>query len=111
MPKEGAIPQRSPVTRSRPGASPLKPIRFSRRAATPPNGWFRSAVTRPWGPLPAVPLTSWTGVSFGVLLTWLMMPPVDPRPNRTEEGPFSTSTDSRLKVSRAYWPRSRTPSI
>ena len=45
--------------------------------------------------VPSVPtVQSWPsviGVSCGCLLTWLITPPVEPRPNRTEAGPFSTS--------------------
>ncbi len=50
------------------------------------------------------------GWRLGDLLTWLIAPPVDPRPNITADGPLRTSTDSRLNVSRAYWPKSRMPS-
>ena len=42
---------------------------------------------------------------------WLITPPVEPRPKATEEGPFSTSIDSRKNGSRVYWPRSRIPSM
>ena len=35
------------------------------------------------------------GVSVGVLLTWLIAPPVEPRPNSNDDGPCSTSTSSR----------------
>ncbi len=58
MPNDGATPQRSLVTRSRPGVSPLKPIRFRRSAAASPKGWLKSRVARPCGPLPTVPLIS-----------------------------------------------------
>ena len=44
--------------------------------------------------------TSVPACSCGNLLTWLITPPVEPRPNSIDDGPISTSTLSSAKVSR-----------
>ncbi len=75
-----------------------------------PIGWLTSTVARAVGPYPLVILKVRPGARLGALLTWLIAPPVEPRPKMTADGPFSTSTDSRLKVSRVYMPKSRIPS-
>ena len=61
--------------------------------------------------LPKVAETSFLSTMPGCLLVWLMMPPVEPRPKMSAEGPFITSIDSVAKTSRLYSPRSRTPSM
>nr|WP_166795825.1 hypothetical protein [Methylocella tundrae] len=43
-------------------------------------------------------------VKTGSLLVMLMTPPVEPRPNRNDAGPFSTSISWMLNVSRVYQP-------
>ena len=67
-----------------------------------PSGWLTSAVARAVGPYPLVMLRVRLGTRLGDLLTWLIAPPVEPRPNMTADGPLRTSTDSRLNVSRVY---------
>ena len=47
-----------------------------------------------------LPVTEPKVLFCGCLVVWLITPPVEPRPNRIEEGPFSTSIDSTLKGSR-----------
>ena len=47
---------------------------------------------------------------IGHLVFMLITPPVEPRPNMNDDGPFSTSTLSTAKLSRVYQPGSRTPS-
>ena len=44
------------------------------------------------------------------MVTWLMTPPVEPRPKASADGPFRTSMRSMLKRSRLYSPMSRTAS-
>ncbi|CFW32004.1 Uncharacterised protein [Bordetella pertussis] len=58
-------------------------------------------------------MPAWTSVKswfLGVLVTRLMLPPAPPRPENTESGPLTTSTCSRLKVSRDCVLGSRRPS-
>ena len=51
-----------------------------------------------------------SGAKTGNLVTMLITPPVEPRPNMNDDGPFSTSTLSTVKLSRVYQPGSLTPS-
>ena len=62
------------------------------------------------GPLPRLISALLARSSVGALVTMLITPPVDPRPNSSDDGPFRTSMESMLKVSRLYWPGSRAPS-
>jgi hypothetical protein len=48
----------------------------------------------------STPVPSSWAASVGSLLTWLMTPPVEPRPKRIEDGPFNTSTSWVTKGSR-----------
>ena len=75
-------------------------MRLTRAALVAEIGWFRSAVARYRSLLPSSPLTTSSGVRNGALLTWLIAPPVEPRPNSTADGPLRTSTESRSKLSR-----------
>ncbi len=57
---------------------------------------------------PATSAASLRGRRSAILLTWLITPPVEPRPKVSAAGPLSTSTRSMLKRSRLYSPMSRT---
>ena len=71
-----------------------------------------SAIGRLTGARFAAPLRPLAeSASVAALVTMLIEPPVDPRPPVTDVGPFATSTDSTLNVSRVTSPGSRAPSM
>ncbi len=76
-------------------------ITFRRSAEVSPVFRLKSPVKRMKSPLPSVKLTSLALARTGCLLTWLTTPPVEPRPNSIEAEPRSSSTRSKLKVSRS----------
>ena len=73
---------------------------LTRSAAEADSGALRSAVIRARSSVPTLKAAAWNGCSVGALLTSLTTPPVDPRPNSTDDGPVSTSTASRSNGSR-----------
>ena len=76
------------------------PIAVMRIAASGPIGWSISAVPRISLLVPPTKVPDHSGASVGAFDTWLIAPPVEPRPKTTAEGPLSTSMVSRLKLSR-----------
>ena len=76
-------------------------IAFRRRAAFSPVRMLKSPVMRRYWWLPRVRSTWCESIRRGALLTWLTAPPVEPRPNSIDAEPRSSSTRSRLKVSRS----------
>ncbi len=76
------------------------PIAATRNAEVSSIGRLTSVVTRNDGCVPAITVAVANGVRVGTLLTWLITPPVDPRPNSIDDGPCSTSTASSEKTSR-----------
>ena len=73
---------------------------FRRKAEVCERGAFTSVVRRVRPSVPRVTSAASRVPIRGVLLTELMAPPVDPRPNSTEDGPVSTSTVSVSNGSR-----------
>ena len=74
-----------------------------RRIAAPGSAAIARLISIVLRLVPSVPKESVpmvTGASWACLETWLMTPPAEPRPNRTDDGPSSTSTDWRLNGSR-----------
>ena len=76
-------------------------MRFSRKAAEGLSGWSMSATARYSSFVPTSAVRVRKGARVALLLTWLMAPPVEPRPNRVAEGPLMTSTSCRSKSSRS----------
>ncbi len=64
------------------------------------SGWEMSAVARYVCAVPRKRSAPRKGCSDGALLDWLTTPPVEPRPNSDDAGPFRTSTCWRLNGSR-----------
>ena len=82
-----------------------------RNAVSSPTTWLVSKVVRPKPSVPTPRPSTLNSSSPGALLTRLMLPPTEPAPECTELAPFTSSSDSRLKLSvRLYWALSRTPS-
>ncbi len=65
-----------------------------------PNGTFTSAVVRTSPFVVPITCSSVALLSDGFFMTWLMTPPVDPRPNSIDDGPMRTSTASSANRSR-----------
>ena len=66
-----------------------------RNASSGPIGALMSAVVRASPLLVVDALSSIAFFSEGFFSTWLMTPPVEPRPNSIDDGPIRTSIDSR----------------
>ena len=101
MPKatDGAMPKRRYSAASRADMPLRLPIRLRRNAefSRPSMGRSISVVKRNVRSVPTVPVPAVIGASCGCLLTWLITPPVEPRPNRIEAGPFSTSISLQVE--------------
>jgi hypothetical protein len=69
-------------------------IAFKRMADVSPSRTLKSPVVRTYRPVPIVVTTSFRLASSGFFVTWLMTPPVEPRPNSIEAEPRSTSMRS-----------------
>ena len=98
----GAKPKSCTVVISTVEALPYWNMALTRAALllSCPNGTFTSAVVRT---RPLVVTEALSSVAFfrpGFFVTWLMTPPVEPRPNSSEDGPNRTSICSRAKTSR-----------
>ena len=85
---EGATPHRWFSTKSRSVTLARSAMAFSRKAAQSLIGALISAVPRTSLLVPTVTEPASIGRRTGVLLTWLITPPVEPRPNRVEAGPL-----------------------
>jgi hypothetical protein len=75
-------------------------IMLTRAAEDSPVGTLMSAVVRPNALVVPETVSSVDLLSVGFFRTWLMTPPVEPRPNSIDDGPISTSICSRANVSR-----------
>ena len=90
----GAIPSRRLFTRSRSTTSLRSSINVRRIAEDGSITQLKSPVARTRSAEPPDRLNAARGVSRGRLLTELMTPAVEPRPNSIEDGPSSTATAS-----------------
>ncbi len=90
--------------------SVFSPSNWNRRAVVGLSTKLASAVARSSPFVPSISAASLRGSRSALFCTWLITPPVDPRPKVRAAGPFSTSTCWMLKRSRLYSPMSRTPS-
>ncbi len=99
---DGAKPKSSTLLWSRVEALPTWNIPETRAALvlSCANGTLTSAVPRAKPLVVACRLSSVAFLRNGFLATWLMMPPVEPRPNSIEDGPIRTSICSSAKTSR-----------
>src|SRR5450631_2797283 len=93
--REGATPKRRFSAISRPATLPMSPIILRRKAAPEPScgrGELKSRVTRRVRSVPKSTSPERRRSSCGVFEAWLTTPPVDPRPNVTDDGPCNTCT-------------------
>ena len=101
-------PNARPTARCRSGDIPRRhgrhvpfrlPIRFSRIAlpCSPSIGRPTSVTKRFVPSVPNVMVPVVIGGNTACLVTWLTTPPVDPRPNKTDAGPFSTSIELQVE--------------
>ena len=97
---DGATPKSSSSVWLRVEALPSWNMIEIRAADVSDRGWLWSAVVRTSPFVVAAICSSVACFSDGFFSTWLMTPPVEPRPNSMDDGPISTSTESRAKVSR-----------
>ena len=79
---------------------PFCAIAAMRKAEVSEVGVLTSAVARTRPFVVTEPVISVAALSLGFLVTWLMTPPVEPRPNNMDDGPINTSTESRANRSR-----------
>ena len=97
---DGARPKSRTLVLSIVEALPHWNMPLTRAALFSPNGVLTSAVVRMRPLVVTWPLSSVACFSPGFLVTWLMTPPVEPRPNSIEDGPIRTSIASSANVSR-----------
>ena len=72
----------------------------TRKADVSDVGVLTSTVVRTRPLVVTEPVISVAAFSDGFFVTWLMTPPVEPRPNSIDDGPISTSTESSANKSR-----------